>query len=394
MDYWRYDTHRFTHGTTLHGKQLLDPDLKDLAISYYHRTGPIGHVLRNYNLDPARPMAVIGLGTGSMACYGLKGQTLDFFDIDPVVVGITFDTDEYFTFIEDAEDRGVDVSLVLGDARLTFEPKRDQQRLKPLRNRKEQTPAARTYRDPLTPKQKYGLIVVDAFSSDAIPVHLITREAMKIYRERLLEDGVLCMHISNRYLDLQPVLANIAGEIGMVGLQMSDNDNSSVGKNTAHWVVIAREKKHLEKLLQPVRWKNDTDQAMMLGAALWPAKATDTTATATGLAYAFQRIVDMHQEQKEKQTGRPTIQTKWKPLETPDEMKQQLKEAEEELSERQAEFDKLPSTADKERIRETKNNLEAAKTNLSDAEKTIAYNKKVGVWSDDYSNILSVFSWK
>jgi len=109
IGYWRYDTHRLTHGTTLHGKQLLDsdvPELRDLPISYYHRTGPIGHVLRNYNPDPNRPMAVIGLGTGSMACYGLKGQTLDFFDIDPVVVGITFDTDEYFTFIEDAEDRG------------------------------------------------------------------------------------------------------------------------------------------------------------------------------------------------------------------------------------------------------------------------------------------------
>ncbi len=236
---WSYDTHNLTHGTTLHGKQLLDPNLRDLAISYYHRTGPIGHVLRNYNTDPNRAMAVIGLGTGSMACYGMKGQRLDFFDIDPVVLGISYDTNEYFTFIEDAEDRGVNIGLVLGDARLTFEPKRDQARLKPLRNRNKQAiPNERKHGEPLTPQDRYGLIIVDAFSSDAIPVHLITREAMEIYRDRLLPDGVLCMHISNRYLTLEPVLANIVHELGMAGYHMSDDDNSSVGKNTAHWVAI------------------------------------------------------------------------------------------------------------------------------------------------------------
>ena len=337
-------------------------------------------------------MAVIGLGTGSMACYGLKGQTLDFFDIDPVVVGITFDTDKYFSFIEDAEDRGVDVSLILGDARLTFEPKRrDQARLKPLRNRDGTPPAARTYRKPLTPKDKYGLIVVDAFSSDAIPVHLITREALEIYRERLLPDGVLCMHISNRYLALQPVLANIVGELGMAGYHMSDNDNSAVGKNTAHWVAIANDKKHLEKLLHPERWKNDNDQAMMLGAALWPAQATSTVATATGLAYAFQRIIDIHQAENEKKTGKPTIRSKWVPLGTPDYLQMRLESAEADVARAEEDLKSAEQKSDSTKIKEAESELDDAKKRVAALTKKIAAYKRVGVWSDDYSNILSVF---
>src|SRR5262249_21754039 len=157
-----------------------------------------------------RPVAVIGLGTGTMAAYGLPGQTLDFYDIDPEVVGISFDTDRWFTFVEDAVKRGVDVGLVLGDARLTFEPKGTKKRLKPLHARKGEPKPKRQFGPDIQEDFKYGLVVVDAFSSDAIPIHLITREAMKIYFDRMLEDGIVMMHISNRYLDLQPVLARIA----------------------------------------------------------------------------------------------------------------------------------------------------------------------------------------
>src|SRR5262249_43452519 len=157
-----------------------------------------------YNTDPTRPITVIGLGTGSMATYGRPGQVLDFYDIDPKVVDISFDRGEFFTFVEDAAERGVDISLIFGDARLTFEPKGEKPRLKPLSAKKGEPKPERQFRAPLKETDKYGFIVVDAFSSDAIPVHLITEQAVKIYFDRLMDHGILLMHISNRYLDLQP----------------------------------------------------------------------------------------------------------------------------------------------------------------------------------------------
>src|SRR5262249_21394231 len=96
---------------------FLDEGAREVPLSYYHRTGPVGRIYRAYNDDPKRPFAVIGLGTGTMSCYGLKGQRVDFYDIDPVVVKISFDTNEYFTFIEDAAARGVAGGLAPGAPR-------------------------------------------------------------------------------------------------------------------------------------------------------------------------------------------------------------------------------------------------------------------------------------
>jgi hypothetical protein len=391
VGFWAYPAHSLTHGTTLHGKQLLDPGLRDLAISYYHRTGPMGHIIRAYNTDPARPLAVIGLGTGSMACYALKGQTFDFFDIDPVVVGISFDTDKFFSFVEDAEARGANMSLVLGDARLTFEPKGEKARLKPLHRRDDARPPARTFGDPVTPHQKYGLIVVDAFSSDAIPVHLITREAMKIYRERLLPDGVLCMHISNRYLTLQPVLANIVEDLGMAGVHMSDDDESSVGKTRSHWVAIAKKKEHLDKLLHPVRWKNDPAQAALLAPALFPGQATTGLPAAGSLCYALQRIVDLQQAQEEKKSGEPTVRSTWMPVSTQDRFPGRLEKARAVVTELEEKLDTAREEKDREDARK---DLQSARNRVETLQKSMVAFKRVGVWTDDYSNLLSVFRLK
>jgi hypothetical protein len=478
---YNYWTNRLVHGTTLHGIQFQHDGLRDLPSSYYHGTGPVGQIFRAYNVPRdgeagLRPMAVIGLGTGTMACYAKKGQTLDFYDIDPVVVDISFDQKKFFTYVEDAEERGADVNLVLGDARLTFEPKGVKTRLKPLHKSDTNPNPARQLGEPIREDHKYGFIIVDAFSSDAIPVHLITRQAVKIYFDRLVEDGVLLMHISNRYLDLQPVLANIADELGVVGYHMSDDENDAVGKNRAHWVALVRKKEYLSKVLSRPRWLSDPDELMFLGAAVWPSAGAGMQA-ASGLCYAFQAITDQQARLEARQTGATgdlgLARGAWEPLDQPSvlegrpaeleasiaEVDKALKAIEKPLADAQEAYRKL-ETPVKDAIKlidETEKDIKAlmleisaggpaAQTQLSgklaqlerkkadltaskiklqarvdDAagpkewyeriEKQLKERKKgyertlkripdrqqmakrVGVWSDDYSNLLSVFSW-
>jgi hypothetical protein len=225
---------RLMHGTTMHGKQFLVEELKDIPSTYYHYTGPVGELFAAYNTDERRPFAVIGLGTGTMACYARKGQHVTFYDIDPVVRGISYDTDRYFTYVQDARDRGADIGLVMGDARLTLE------------------------RQQLPDDEKYAILVVDAFSSDAIPIHLITWEALQMYWGKMRPDGIVFFHISNRYLDLQPVLANFAAKGDLDGLVMSDDDDSAPGKARSTWVALARKPEpgqpgHLDRLMSPER---------------------------------------------------------------------------------------------------------------------------------------------
>jgi spermidine synthase len=471
-----YAFHRLVHGTTLHGKQILDDEMRDLPLTYYHRTGPVGQVCRTYNTDPTRAIAVIGLGTGSMCTYGLKGQTMDFYDIDPLVVDIAFDTNEYFTFAEDAEARGVDVNLILGDARLTFGPKGKKTRLKPLHKRKDQSPPARQFGQPIEEDFKYGMIFVDAFSSDAIPVHLITKEAVKIYFDRLLPDGIVMMHISNRYLDLQPVLANIAEELGFVGYHMSDDNDRFVGKTKSHWVALARKKAHLEKMLHRPRWESDEDQQAFLGLALWPSHNPSMMA-ASGMAHIFQLLTDRQDQLAAKLEGRTGnlahIEMPWEPLDQksyledrPAELGTKIEEIDKQLDQllkpieqakaaarvaekplkaleperkklddevKQTEAETAASTsADKVRLNKKLADLERKKLELSEREKKLKEQfeeatapqkwlekiearlkerrqfyerqirktdellktaRRVGVWTDDYSNILSVFGW-
>lgn len=354
-----YRVNRLVHGTTLHGKQFLDPELRGLPSSYYHATGPVGQVMRWYNHDPNRAIAVIGLGTGTVATYGLKGQTLDYYDIDAVVMDIAYDTKRFFTYAEDAEDRGVDINMILGDARLTLDPnnpinrapdpeKRGVPRLKPLRKvwdeekREWERPLPqRRYGTPMGAEHKYGLIFADAFSSDAIPVHLLTREAIEIYLRRLHSDGIICVHISNRYLDLQPVLANIVEDLrqngvwerdasgravkkledvpNLIGYHMSDDDELAPGKSRSHWIAISRDRKHLEKLWNVPLWHNDEGQLASLGLAMFPSHGPAMT-SGSGLALACRAISEQVSRRALTEEGRsispPLSVSKWRPLDT------------------------------------------------------------------------------
>jgi spermidine synthase len=175
-------------------------------------------------------VGVIGLGTGTLATYALPGQTFTFYDIDPHVIDIAFTSDRFFTFIKDAKERGAKVDYILGDARLTLD------------------------KNDLQGDDRYGILAIDAFSSDAIPVHLITLEALQMYLEKIREDGIISFHVSNRYLNLKPVVARLAEKTGLVGYYMDDHSERYPGKTASTWCVLARKREYLDRLVLPDRW--------------------------------------------------------------------------------------------------------------------------------------------
>jgi hypothetical protein len=193
----------------------LGRDPRQEPLVYYHRDGPIGQVMAAFP-DPRRNLAVIGLGPGSMAAYARPGQRLTSYEIDPAVLRIAENPD-YFTFLSGARRRGVKLApVVLGDARLVLE------------------------RTDLAAAERYHLLVVDAFNSDAIPTHLITREAVRLYFGKLAPGGIVAFHVSNYYLNLAPVLGNIAAAEGLASLIQTDAANEQTGKAYTTWVLLAR----------------------------------------------------------------------------------------------------------------------------------------------------------
>ena len=175
------DWHVLTHGTTTHGVQAVRGKLRSLPTAYYHPSGPLGDVV--FTLVPDgrfRDVAAIGLGAGALAAYAGSGVRMDFFEIDDAVIRIA-ENPRYFTYLADARARpGVTVRTVAADGRLGLRA---------------------------MPEASYDLIVVDAFSSDAIPTHLITREAVAVYESRLKARGMIAFHVSSRFFDLPPVVA-------------------------------------------------------------------------------------------------------------------------------------------------------------------------------------------
>ncbi len=223
------DYHLLFHGTTLHGAQSLNPVRIHEPLTYFYPTGPLGQVFGVFPKNPDHAqVAIIGLGTGSAASYARPGQYWTFYEIDPTVERIAKDA-RYFTFLKDCPAK---VSVVLGDARLSLANATD---------------------------HSYDLIVLDAFSSDAIPIHLLTREALKLYLAKLSESGVMVFHISNRYLDLKPILGNLANHMNLVCLVQDDMELSEAEKKAkkapSTWVVMACRSPDLNRLAADRRWK-------------------------------------------------------------------------------------------------------------------------------------------
>jgi hypothetical protein len=221
--------HQLSQGNTLHGQQSLDPARRREPLLYYHRTGPIGQVVDvAFQRSLGSSVAVVGLGTGSLAAYARPDQCWKFYEIDPAVVRIARDP-AYFTYLHDCEASRLEI--ILGDARLRL-------------------------RD--APEHAYGLLILDAFSSDAIPVHLLTRESLDLYRRKLLPDGLIAFHISNRYLDLAPVLGALARDSGMVCRVRQDvhvkAEDERMGKSASIWAVMANREADLGALAEDPAW--------------------------------------------------------------------------------------------------------------------------------------------
>lgn len=203
-------TRSLTHGTINHGEQFLNPVRRRLPTTYYGPNTGIGIAIRNKNKTRAVRIGVIGLGTGTIAAYGRLGDYIRYYEINPLVLRIAHTE---FTFLNDCQCK---LDVAMGDARLSLE-----------RELEHGTP------------ENFDVLAVDAFSSDSIPVHLLTREAMQLYFRHLKPDGILAVHISNRYLDLQPVVAGETVATGHVARLVDTEDDDSQDVFGATWILVA-----------------------------------------------------------------------------------------------------------------------------------------------------------
>jgi SAM-dependent methyltransferase len=211
-----------THGTTLHGIQNLTPGLETEPTSYYARRSGVGLALGNAAVlyGPSARIGVVGLGSGTLSCYARPGQQWRIFEIDPAMVEVARTR---FTFLNQCAPQA---QVVLGDARITI----GQQ-----------------------PPNSLDLLAIDAFSSDAVPMHLLTREALRVYGRALQPNGIVLFHISNRYLDLQPVIADLAQTGGWTSAMMQyspTQEEQAVNATVSVWIALSRNPQAIDRLVQ------------------------------------------------------------------------------------------------------------------------------------------------
>jgi len=207
---------RLVHGAIMHGEQYLHDKFRRQLTTYYHEDSGIGAAIRSLPEDRPARVGVIGLGTGTIAAYGRKGDVYRFYDIDARVMDLAR---TQFTYLGDSPAK---IELALGDARLTLE--REQ-------------------------PQNFDVLAVDAFSSDAIPVHLITREALGTYLRHMKPDGIVAFHVSNRFLDLIPVVARLAKEQGAHAVLVRDDPDEEEDhrRSRSDWVLVSRDPAALQR---------------------------------------------------------------------------------------------------------------------------------------------------
>ena len=205
------------NGTIKHGVQFLEPARRREPTSYYAPDSGVGLALRTLGAKGPLRVGVIGLGAGTLAAYGRAGDHYTFYEINPLVVQIA---NQQFTFLRDSPAQ---IDIELGDARLSLE---------------RELP------------QNFDVLAVDAFSGDSIPVHLLTREAFALYFRNLKPDGVLCVHISNRYLNLQPVVEAAASSFAKRSVLIFNDKDDAAGVSIASWMNVSG----------PIDWKGQTLQ--------------------------------------------------------------------------------------------------------------------------------------
>lgn len=215
----RANSMHLTNGTTAHGFQFKDAARATTPTSYYSWDGPLGALVEALRARPQgfhTPIAAVGLGTGTVACLAEPGQNVTFYEINPLVKQLA-NKPEYFSYLQRCKGMN---SIVMGDARLSLQK---------------------------APDGGYGLIILDAFNSDAIPIHLMTKEALDLYLSKLSYDGIIAYHISNRHLDLLPVVGNLAATHNLYGV--SGNFRGS------EWVLVTRTSSNLGPLNQDGRFR-------------------------------------------------------------------------------------------------------------------------------------------
>jgi spermidine synthase len=209
------------HGSTMHGVQFEREPLRSEPTTYYGRITALGTVLSEREPGAATRIGVIGLGVGTLAAYGRAGDTLRFYEIDPNVVRIARESG-WFSYLDDSE---AEIEYAVGDARALLE--------------EEQARGV---------TQDFDVLVVDAFSSDAVPVHLLTREAFATHASALAPEGLLAIHGSNRHFSLPILAARMGQEAGFDGLQVRTGEAPAYLSSTAKWVLLHRDPKRLRSI--------------------------------------------------------------------------------------------------------------------------------------------------
>ncbi len=222
------ETHYLYHGNIIHGSQRMDPAMVSTPTGYYCEEGPLGQVFAAVNATRRlEHIGCIGLGTGTTACYRQAGQRLTFFEVDPAIERIARDPN-LFRYLEPG---GRDVEVILGDGRQNL-------------NR--------------IPDGTFDFLVLDAFSSDAIPAHLLTREALAVYLRKLAPAGIIMFHISNRYVRLEPVVAGLVADAGLSALiedYEPDVEDTPAKPMSSQWVAVTRDDADLACLRGDDRWR-------------------------------------------------------------------------------------------------------------------------------------------
>jgi SAM-dependent methyltransferase len=213
---------KLLHGDTLHGLESMNPILNGKPLSYYHETGPVGDVMKLISDRPNQQVAVVGLGTGTMAAWARPDRHVTFFDIDPQIYDIAFN---FFTYLRRC---AADCEVVIGDGRLSIERASD---------------------------ELFDVIMLDAFNSDSIPAHLVSREAVQMYSRKLKPDGLILFHVSNRYMDVKSLVSAVTLDAGLQGLVRYDDNEEPPGKTSSDYVVAAQNTDHFGELNENENWK-------------------------------------------------------------------------------------------------------------------------------------------
>jgi SAM-dependent methyltransferase len=215
------NSRKLLHGDTLHGIESMDPLLKGQPLSYYHTTGPVGDIMRLISARPNQHVGVVGLGTGTMAGWARTNRHMTFFDIDPQVPAIARG---FFTYLRGCAEN---CDIVIGDGRLSIEKARD---------------------------GEFDVLMLDAFNSDSIPAHLVSREAVQTYLKKLKSDGLILFHVSNRYMDVEGLVCAVSLDAGLHGLVRYDDNEEDTGKTSSDYVVAARHTEDFGELNDDENW--------------------------------------------------------------------------------------------------------------------------------------------